>query len=82
MNRFDFLKKVCKNFFLKKGKRLTFLCLKEKLQKKQTNVPLDRGDRQVSRMKMIWSPRYGAFQMAVSTPEINEFRGLLAAPIL
>ena len=46
--------------FLKKGKRLTFLCLKEKLQEehfdasiKVTNVPLDRGDRQASRMKMI-----------------------------
>ena len=25
-----------------KGERLTFLCLKEKLQKKQTSVPLDR----------------------------------------
>ena len=49
MNRFDFLKKVCKNFFLKKGKRLTFLCLKEKLQEEHTDVyvsvtsvPLDR----------------------------------------
>ena len=52
MNRFDFLKKVCKNFFLKKGKRLTFLCLKEKLQEEHTDVYVSVTTLQVDRFRL------------------------------
>ncbi len=57
-NRIDFLK-----ILLERENDLTLLCLKEKLQKNQTSVPLDCGAHQVCRTLLSGFRKYGAFRL-------------------
>ena len=73
---------ICTESFKRRTVFQTFLYLKEKFQKKQTNVPLDRYDRQLSRTKIICFHKCGTPEKTLATPKIKKFEALIAAPNL